>query len=126
MPSIPPTGFLYTGGTDCLIWGTFFYGAPPLGRAGLIWLASLTSLKSARRLAISWLRQPSGRVMAVEWLAAPTDVVVSLQILPTRRFNKYQVLVVNRAQRKVGYEHTPDRARSTVDHLGIKVLSLPL
>ena len=64
--------------------------------------------------------------MAVEWPAAPTDVVVSLQILPTHKFNKYQVLVVNRAQRKVGYEHTPDRARSTVDHLGIKVLSLPL
>ena len=67
--------------------GTLFLvvGRGPLGRLGLIWLASLAWFKSARRLAMRWLRQPTWRLKLVinSWLTAPCRLVISREILPT-------------------------------------------
>ena len=46
----------------------YFWAWDPLGRGGLIWLASLAWLRSASRLSISWFFQPTYRLKSVSWL----------------------------------------------------------
>ena len=62
----------------------FLLSLSPPGQEVLIRLASLAWLKSASRLTVSWLRQPTYRLKSVSRLTAPTGwllVVISCRLV---------------------------------------------
>ena len=61
----------------------FLAGPSESAAGGLSWLASLSRLKSASRLTISWFLEPNCRPKSFSWLPAPTDLFLVVKILPT-------------------------------------------
>ena len=72
-----------------------FLGGAPFGREGLIWFASPAWLKSASRLVISWLRQPTCRLKPVSLANCTCRLVICCEIQPTHSSTGYPCAMIS-------------------------------